>query len=358
MRKIPLNSIDRLQWILEFNFHPKNNHKNLFYRVFLINIDKEKPSNAEFIWLKKDRAIVAEVFVSEKTENVLKLDFKNSKFRKYSDSEIKNFSIVRRTIKKIEFESCIEDDEIGSGKLPQCKLITKRNKVKLGRAIPIPYDIGISNKSMPTNEISWDDFFDLHQKHECRPNILFRGQADSSWGLIPSYYRLRDNSLNTRLLRHLDEIENCDELESDNLISKLIEAQHMNYPTALLDWTESPFVAAFFAFSENRKFKRKTNYVRVFSAKTDGFYFDNLKLFDDKAVTFFKAKNIKSNIAKFKADAQKSHFSYSVLRSLSKKFPEPNMLKEYWDIPTSEKEKALKCLNEIKINRESLGLNQ
>lgn len=75
---------------------------------------------------------------------------------------------------------------------------------------------------------------------------LYRGQADSSWGLIPKAYR--DNRFQNEyaLIQEFDRLR-PDEFAGLTYIEKLIKMQHYGLPTRLLDFSENPLVALYFA---------------------------------------------------------------------------------------------------------------
>lgn len=108
---------------------------------------------------------------------------------------------------------------------------------------------------------------------KCIPNrssILFkpvyRGQANKNWKLIPSFYRQQievyDNSVenvipNYNLVEEtmLDQfyqkgISQLKKYKIKNRLDLMVIAQHHGLPTRLLDWTESPLYALFFAVED------------------------------------------------------------------------------------------------------------
>ena len=107
---------------------------------------------------------------------------------------------------------------------------------------------------------------------------IYRGQRDSAWALRPTLYR-------TSLVRSYEELKVYADYvlpqvhekveawvgrawnlsEPTGLAEFLAFLQHNGFPTPLLDWTKSPYVAAYFAFESINPFSAQSEYVSIYA---------------------------------------------------------------------------------------------
>jgi len=123
--------------------------------------------------------------------------------------------------------------------------------------------VGMQVDQIPVQ--SWEKFVASAAAYDIgspvHPTFIFRGQSDANWPLHPSLVRLALKSgLNSEKAIELesaalDKFREVAHLylppstipHQDDLVSWWILMQHYGAPTRVLDWTESPFVALYFA---------------------------------------------------------------------------------------------------------------
>ena len=150
-------------------------------------------------------------------------------------------------------------------------MATKRGRGAAGgNAVPPPYKCKVFN--------TWEDFEwirgALPGRHDddVYKNYIFRGQGNATWPLRSTFDRIYSDkqaasrdTLAKDLIREF--YEECERYSpwrygvDDPRV--LAMAQHHGLPTRLLDWSFSPYVAAYFAFSwfmfENPKMEQTGN---------------------------------------------------------------------------------------------------
>src|SRR2546427_7040653 len=121
----------------------------------------------------------------------------------------------------------------------------------------------LNEHNCPTETIrSWRDLMAVTSRYmDTGIRYAYRGEADQSWDLVPSLLRLAADATADRLLRlerdayeefatqahlHISD-EHLPRAHEPKIVSWWPLMQHHGAPTRLLDWTHSPFVAAYFA---------------------------------------------------------------------------------------------------------------
>lgn len=254
---------------------------------------------------------------------------------------------------------------------------------------------------MEAHEGSWRDFeIWLQELRErgYRRSFIFRGQADSNWALettlersglrtmpIADYYDLiarrigptvgtlssvKAPSFSKRLWEDLSDFQRLSDyarLEGSIFDQTLFPGgehlefvaylRHHGFPSPLLDWSLSPYVAAFFAFRGNDKRIEKRS-IFVFCDRPEGTYGGMvgepmIQLPIGHTPTprrhFFQQSVYTVCVS---ADGEKWRFD-SHQKVFDRPHPKQNFLGKF-DIPSTEREKVMGLLDQYNLNAYSL----
>lgn len=128
--------------------------------------------------------------------------------------------------------------------------------------------------SQPDKVMSWDGFKSyvaelIKSGHE----FLFRGQSSNKHRLNTSFHRLRrydllryDREACAKLVQHINanSSRQYDKGKPSDFGALLSLAQHHGFPTPLLDWSRSPYVAAFFALEGCSAINSQSENARIY----------------------------------------------------------------------------------------------
>jgi len=188
-----------------------------------------------------------------------------------------------------------------------------------------------------------------------RNQFIFRGHADSNWSLTPTLDRIAPANFADAATREafLESVVEAFRKEAREFVRSPYLPQtdfeweclgrHHGLATSLLDWTDSPFVAAFFAFHESNRKAEKASIWVLDRENFNGAEVPEIQLFpqEDLLTSNERATEQRSIFMKIRNTTQTAE---SILGDALTRF----------DIPTAEQSVALTDLDEMLINARSM----
>ena len=220
---------------------------------------------------------------------------------------------------------------------------------------------------------SWVSFTDFINKEMLTyTNYVFRGHGNEEWKLEPTLDRVIKDSASIVRERHLKSFRYETRSRRGNNPPALISendwwalGQHHGLFTPLLDWTESPFVALYFAVSF--AIKEKTEKLAVFALYQDGVNNSNQNILNDEAIELINDHKPTVKIFRPFTDEnnrlvnQRGLFTRAPNNmSLEEWVPKYNKNKENvmvlikFSIPSNDLQNCLRYLNRMNINSSTL----
>lgn len=219
-------------------------------------------------------------------------------------------------------------------------------------------------------EMSWKKFKNWALKKKLdNSDFIFRGHSNNKYNLRTTFHRANRRNLKNYSLVDIPILShnissitgrkyNIEDPEEHGELLNL--AQHHGYPTPLLDWTDSPYIAAYFAFSRITEYNLNNNKkVRIFLFDTGKWHEEHPEVIsiEDPRPSF--CDHILHSRDNKRALPQQSIVTSSNIYNIERFIENSEKIdgKKYLtkiDIPTSDRYAAMKELQYMGITEASL----
>lgn len=172
-------------------------------------------------------------------------------------------------------------------------------------------------------EVSLQNSDDLIRQLNVLPNnFIYRGHADSSWKLESTLERILGNNWSKekaslfedhylKFFKSKYHIYNESEHEPKSKLAWLSIMQHYGTPTRLIDFSESPYVALYFALEAYDPLSKKD--LAIFAVDYNGIMDSSLKYISDRDSNFKKSRSDIMGYQDELFDGVVDRFAYEVM---------------------------------------------
>jgi hypothetical protein len=223
----------------------------------LLNVDRDRPTRGRIHVVDGVAPFIADVVISESGSNVTGQLSNVMQFPGLNGKTYPSTGTITGTVSGNQLSGTWTTDTLSSGTFHLT-------------------EVEIQAAMAPTMQLSWDQFVAWARLKAGETDVIFRGQSSATYPLTTSFHRAGRRDMVRYMNDDVPSLKRSVEAATgsafqlerlDDRGTLLNIAQHHGFPTPLLDFTHSAFVAAYFAFSgvRTRRVKDEATPVRVFA---------------------------------------------------------------------------------------------